>query len=151
MKAWAYHGTLEGNRFLLQSVISLPQYLYKAYNFQVSGRIIIDTDSFNRHNPSKGSSYGDDLHKKDFAISEVSGMSFKDMVTVIHNDYTIEQEEPKITLTAEGHLICKSVVPGYSLKLKRWSAYPSNPALESSLTAYSVFLRRFCEGDRMER
>jgi hypothetical protein len=54
-------------------------------------------------------------------MSEVPGMNFKDMVTVIQNDYAVEQEAPKLSLTADGHVICKASVPGYSLKLKKWS------------------------------
>jgi hypothetical protein len=48
-------------------------------------------------------------------------MDFKKMVTIIQNDYAVEGVTPKISLTDNGLLICKSTVPGYSLKLKKWS------------------------------
>jgi hypothetical protein len=88
---------------------------------QVTGRIIIDTESFDRNNPTKSSAYNDDLHPADFKVNQKVGMDFKKMVTVIQNDYEDEGEGPKIDLTDDGRLICKSTVPGYSLKQKKWS------------------------------
>jgi len=84
----------------------------------VAGRIIIDTQSFNRHNPTKRGTYGDALLPADFVISQRQGMGFKTMA-VLMNDYQAE-DGPKINLTDDGRLICKSTVPGYSLKQKRW-------------------------------
>jgi hypothetical protein len=51
------------------------------------------------------------------------GLDFKKLELIIKNDYEAECEAPKITLTDDGRLICKSTVPGYSLKLKKWSTY----------------------------
>jgi hypothetical protein len=81
----------------------------------------VDTESFDRNNPTKSESYNDDLHPADFKITEIPGMDFKKMVTIIQNDYAVESVTPKIALTDDGRLICKSTVPGYSLKLKKWS------------------------------
>ena len=39
----------------------------------------------------------------------------------LENDFGAQETAPKVRLTADGHLICKSSVPGYSLKLKKWS------------------------------
>lgn len=86
----------------------------------VSGRIIIDTESFDRHNPTKSESYTDDLNEADFSLSEAP-TSFKAMVSSLENDFGAQETAPKVRLTADGHLICKSSVPGYSLKLKKWS------------------------------
>jgi len=73
-------------------------------------------------------------------------MNFKDMVTVIQNDYAVEQEAPKLNLTADGHVICKASVPGYSLKLKKWSKIPTT-SFKTSTNNFSVFLRRFRQGN----
>ncbi|KAH6692073.1 ATPase [Leptodontidium sp. MPI-SDFR-AT-0119] len=114
----------------------LAGYHYKAYEgvalswnaqgklipITVGGRIIIDTESFDRHNPTKSESYGDDLNEADFTVSEAP-TSFKAMVSSLENDFGAEQAAPKIRLTADGHLICKSSVPGYSLKLKKWMLF----------------------------
>lgn len=89
----------------------------------MSGRIIIDTESFDRNNPTQSSSYGDDLHAADFVVTEMPGNASKKQLTALENDYEVEQDTPKVALTDEGRLICKSSVPGYSLKLKKWSMY----------------------------
>ncbi len=89
----------------------------------MSGRIIIDTESFDRNNPTKSETYSDDLHPADFEITETPILDFNKMEMVIQNDYEVEGETPKISLTDDGRLICKSTVPGYSLKLKKWSTY----------------------------
>jgi hypothetical protein len=49
------------------------------------------------------------------------GLDFKAMVSFLSNDYAGELGAPKIQLTDDARLICKSTVPGYSLKLKKWS------------------------------
>ncbi|PMD36930.1 ATPase [Hyaloscypha variabilis F] len=89
----------------------------------VTGRIIIDTESFDRNNPTKSSAYNDDLHPQDFKVSQTATMDFKKMVTVIQNDYEDEGDGPKIDLTDDGCLICKSTIPGYSLKQKKWMLF----------------------------
>jgi len=89
----------------------------------VTGRIIIDTESFDRNNPMKATAYNDDLHAQDFKVSQTAVMDFKKMVTVVENDYEDEGNGPKIDLTDDGRLICKSTIPGYSLKQKKWSKY----------------------------
>ena len=71
----------------------------------------------------KASSYNDDLHSGDFKVNQKLDLDFKKKVTVIQNDYESEGDGPKIELTEDGHLICKSTVPGYSLKQKKWSKY----------------------------
>ncbi|KAH7388922.1 ATPase [Cadophora sp. MPI-SDFR-AT-0126] len=88
----------------------------------VSGRIIIDTESFDRHNPTKSESYSDDLNEADFTLTEPP-TSFKAMVSSLENDFDAGENAPKRRLTADGHLICKSSVPGYSLKLKKWMLF----------------------------
>ncbi len=86
----------------------------------------MDTASFDRNNPTKASAYYDELYPTDFKVSQKLDPAFNEMVTVIQNDYENEGGEPEIELTEDGHLICKSTVPGYSLKQKKWSKYSFN-------------------------
>ncbi|KAF4626492.1 hypothetical protein G7Y89_g11663 [Cudoniella acicularis] len=92
----------------------------KQIPISVSGRIVIDTESFDRHNPSRSVDYTDSLKATDYRIAEIPNVSFKTLVNAVDNDYAMEEVAPKVRLTADGHLICKSTVPGYSLKLKKW-------------------------------
>ncbi|KAH8807790.1 ATPase [Xylogone sp. PMI_703] len=98
----------------------LAGYHYKSYNgvalswnaqgslvpLTVTGRVIIDTDSFDRFNTGRTEGL-DPLENKDFRFEEV------------------QNGEPSskalnIRLTPRAHLICKATVKGYSLKLKKW-------------------------------
>jgi hypothetical protein len=81
---------------------------------QVTGRIIIDTEAFERFNPNRTEDY-DELHESDFITKEISPTKFAKSV-----NYADKEESPEIKLTEEAHLICKSTLLGYSLKLKRW-------------------------------
>ena len=116
----------------------------------VTGRIVIDTESFDRHNPTQSESYGDSLNENDFTLSEAP-TSFKAMVSNLDNDFVTEQVAPKVRLTADGHLICKSSVPGYSLKLKKWSmSFEVFFFMRNQLTSCSAVLCRICDGNRLE-
>jgi hypothetical protein len=98
----------------------------------VTGRIIIDTESFNRNNPTKRETYGDALLPADFEVYRKGGMDFEKMAALM-NDYQVE-DGPKINLTDDGRLICKSTVPGYSLKQKKWREYTLNLIFRLKLT-----------------
>jgi hypothetical protein len=112
---------------------ALAGYHYKAYEgvalswnskgqpipLTVGGRIIIDTDSFERFNPDRANDY-EDLKDADFSVSELPPTSTDSVAQNTGNAYTDEAPEPKLSLTPEAHLICKATVPGYSLKLKKW-------------------------------
>ncbi|KAH8652698.1 ATPase [Tricladium varicosporioides] len=95
----------------------------KQVPLNVSGRIIIDTQSFDRHNPTRSTSYNDSLNKADYVITQVPDMSFKTLVSNLENDFNLEEASPLMRLTSDGHLICKATVPGYSLKLKKWMLF----------------------------
>jgi hypothetical protein len=84
----------------------------------VSGRVIIDTEAFDRFNPDKLEDFND-LKDEDFTIIEVPELSER-TANRLKSDYSLVQVSPKIKLTEEAHLICKEVVSGYSLKLKKW-------------------------------
>lgn len=112
-----------------QKYEALAGYHYKAYEgtalswnskgrpvpLTVGGRIIIDTEAFDRFNVERQESY-DPLHDSDFSVSEVSVADTKAM----QNDYATKEISPEVKLSPEAHLICKATVPGYSLKLKKW-------------------------------
>jgi hypothetical protein len=84
---------------------------------QVTGRIIIDTEAFERFNPQRSENY-DELHESDYIVSEVQATN-----KTKKEKYAEEDASPKVNLTEEAHLICKSTLPGYSLKLKKWRKY----------------------------
>ena len=81
------------------------------------------------------------------------GLDFKAMVSCLSNDYAGELGAPKIQLTDDARLICKSTVPGYSLKLKKWSTCPHAllPQNFRQLTPHSALLRRLRQRNSMER
>ena len=90
----------------------------------VSGRIIIDTEAFERFNPHRSERY-DDLHDEDFTISEVPAAKAKNSrLTKAEANFAEETIAPVVRLREEAHLICKSTLLGYSLKLKKWCKFP---------------------------
>jgi len=87
-------------------------------HFQVSGRIIIDTQAFNRFNPHRSENY-DDLHESDYTVSEVLAFVASTINNTRKNNFAGEEVSPEVKLTEEAHIICKSTLLGYSLKLLR--------------------------------
>lgn len=87
----------------------------------MTGRVIIDTISFERCNPSRTEVLRS-LEDEDYIIDEAKvSSSESDETGLLANDYTHQEEnQPKLKLTPEAHLICRSTVKGYSLKLKKW-------------------------------
>jgi hypothetical protein len=80
----------------------------------VNGRIIIDTQMFNKFNPQFNISIGD-LSESDYILEDIAKQQKIDSTV-----YETEVGKPKVRLTSEAHLICKTTVPGYSLSLKKW-------------------------------
>jgi hypothetical protein len=61
------------------------------------------------------------LHDEDFTISETPAAKVKNSrLTKAESNFAEEAVAPKVKLTEEAHLICKSTLLGYSLKLKKW-------------------------------
>ncbi|RFU28818.1 hypothetical protein B7463_g7523, partial [Scytalidium lignicola] len=61
------------------------------------------------------------LKDKEYEVEEVEMRnSSSNITTSLQNDFTHGEEQPKIRLAPEAHLICKSISKGYSLKLKKW-------------------------------
>ena len=79
--------------------------------------MIIDTEVFDSFNPDRTDSY-DALHDSDYTITEAPLV--KSGGKPAGNDYDEQETAPKVTLTEQSLLICKSTVKGYSLKLKKW-------------------------------
>jgi hypothetical protein len=82
--------------------------------------------------------YPNKLKKTDFTVTEMPELDLKTMVSCLSNDYTGPVGTPKIQLTDDARLICKSTVSGYSLKLKKWRTYiliyfPSNIVTNNNL------------------
>jgi hypothetical protein len=112
------HGTREASWFLLRFVeVQNIKYYHTLIGLQVTGRIIVDTEAFERFNPQRSENY-DELHESDYTVSEVPATNRSKKVK-----YAEEEASPKIKLTEEAHLICKSTLLGYSLKLKKWRKY----------------------------
>ena len=73
-----------------------------------------------RFNPHRNESY-DDLHSEDFKVSEAAATRAENSrLTTAEANFANEAVNPVITLTEDAHLICKSTLLGYSLKLKKW-------------------------------
>ncbi|KAF4625275.1 hypothetical protein G7Y89_g12896 [Cudoniella acicularis] len=83
----------------------------------VSGKIVIDIESFNRHNLMQSESVSGSLSDED---GECKLNPSNEVDSPNGDNYTTTTTSPKVGLTAIGHLICKSTVAGYSLKLKKW-------------------------------
>jgi hypothetical protein len=81
----------------------------------VTGRIIIDTEAFNTANPDESEAL-DALQEDDFTASEVPDVAG-------NSNYETESTSTNLKLTSKAHLICKSTLRGYSLKLKKWRMY----------------------------
>jgi hypothetical protein len=95
----------------------------------VSGRIIVDTEAFERFNPHRSERY-DDLHDEDFTISEAPAAKAQNSrLSKAEANFAEETVAPVVKLTEEAHLICKSTLLGYSLKLKKWRKFFSHPIL----------------------
>ena len=89
----------------------------------VSGRIIVDTEAFERFNPQRSESY-DDLHDDDFASSDApTAKTNNSRLSKVEANFAEEVAAPVVKLTEEAHLICKSTLLGYSLKLKKWRKF----------------------------
>ncbi|EHL01856.1 putative ATP-dependent zinc metalloprotease FtsH [Glarea lozoyensis 74030] len=101
------------------------------YVFKANGRIIIDAQSLRKFNPQFASGVNE-LDKDHFVLEDSS----KDMPQqkIDSTVYETETSRPKVRLTDEGCLICKTTVPGYSLSLKKWRP----PGVGKTLTAESV-------------
>lgn len=78
---------------------------------QVSGRIVIDIDSFNRYSPYRGR-FVSSFNAKDIEMLEEFEAS--------RGDKEETNEAPKVRLTEYHQMLCHSRVRGYSLKLKKW-------------------------------
>ncbi|TVY85338.1 Mitochondrial Lon protease-like protein [Lachnellula suecica] len=89
----------------------------------VSGRVILDTESFNRHNPSEAEHYGRRLEADEFERLEVPRRNSKKTDEISREDFALRQETPNVILTAKGHLFCQSLQPGCSLKHKKWMLF----------------------------
>jgi hypothetical protein len=86
-------------------------------NFQVTGRIVIDTDVFETFNPDRAETFAD-LRDSDYAL--LNKISINDEAP---NRYTGGDAPPKVSLTGDAHMICRPTLQGYSLKLKKWSKF----------------------------
>ena len=82
---------------------------------QVSGRIIIDPKSFNQFSPHCSRRWKR-MSSKDYDMLLVSRATQAAMRRV---KMTVDRG-PVINLSSYHHMICKSTVRGYSIKLKRW-------------------------------
>jgi hypothetical protein len=64
------------------------------------------------------------LHDEDFTISEAPASEARNSrLSKAEANFAEEVVAPVVKLTEEAHLICKSTLPGYSLKLKKWREY----------------------------
>jgi hypothetical protein len=83
-----------------------------------------------RFNPHRAEIY-DDLHDEDFTISEAPvAKKNSSRLTKAEAKFSEDLVAPTVQLTEEGHLICKSTLLGYSLKLKKWRKYIFPPTKE---------------------
>ena len=96
----------------------------------MSGRIIIDSEAFERFNPDRIENF-DDLKDTDFTVSQVPEIQEK-TTNRARGDFGVVQVSPKIKLTEESHLLCRETVSGYSLKLKKWRKLSAETELYSS-------------------
>jgi hypothetical protein len=76
-----------------------------------------------RFNPQRSERY-DELHDEDFTISDVPAAKAKNSrLSKAEANFAEEAVAPVVKLTEDAHLICKSTLLGYSLKLKKWRKY----------------------------
>ncbi|KAI1084740.1 ATPase [Whalleya microplaca] len=123
---WAFHEDKDAIRDELikrgQIFEKLAGHHYKSYNgtaitwdrdgndipIQVSGRIVVDIDSFNRFTPHYNKRYLSEWKPKDLAQF------------LIDREMRGDTEDGKVTLTPYHHMLARSRTRGYSLKLKKW-------------------------------
>jgi hypothetical protein len=86
----------------------------------VDGRIIIDAQSFRKFNPHFNASTSE-LSDEHYIVEESTEDDTQQKIG--STDYQTETAKPKVRLTSEAHLICKTTVQGYSLTLKKWCKY----------------------------
>lgn len=85
---------------------------------QISGRVVIDTYSFNRFSrcPQR--------YLEDLKISDIAGVIEEDadnrQIVDGDDDFLINKRKANVRLGEAQHLICRSKLRGYSLKAKRW-------------------------------
>lgn len=73
-----------------------------------------------RFNPQRSENY-DELYEEDFTLSEAPAAKAEHArLTEAEANFAEEGDAPVLKLTEEAHLICKSSLLGYSLKLKKW-------------------------------
>lgn len=122
---WAFHEQKEAIRTALikrgQKFETLGGHHYKEYSgsaitwdqesrevpIQVTGRIIVDIDSFNKYSP--------------YSVRYVSDWNAKDMQRLqAHKAIKGLAEDGTLRITPYHHMLCRSRTRGYSLKLKKW-------------------------------
>jgi hypothetical protein len=92
----------------------------------VSGRIIIDSEAFGRFNPHRSERY-DDLHDEDFTIEDAPASGPQNCkLSKAEQSFAETTTSPVVKLTEDAHVICKSTLLGYSLKLKKWRKFSFN-------------------------
>ncbi|KAI1343240.1 ATPase [Xylariaceae sp. FL0016] len=123
---WSFHKDKEGLRDLLvkrgQTFEKLAGHHYKSYDgtaitwdregnelpIQVSGRIVVDIESFNRFTPHYNRRYLSDWKPKDLQLFAA------------HMEKQGARSDGNFALTPYHQMLARSRTRGYSLKLKKW-------------------------------